>query len=621
MNLRMGWIASLMWLAVVSHGGAAEEILDFSSHIEVQASGAMVIVETIRVRAEGDQIKRGIYRDFPTLYRGWLGLRVEVPFEVESVERDGTTENWHTESRSNGVRLYIGSQDVQLSPGIVTYTIRYRTDRQLGFFEDHDELYWNVTGNEWAFPILRASACVDLPAGAAVRAVEAFTGPAGSQGKDFSISAKAGCDAYLQITQPLAGNEGFTIVVTWGKGVVTPLSQEDRVFTLLKSNIGVVLGIFGLLVAGGYYFIVWAAFGRDPARRVVIALYAPPEGMTPQDVRCLDRLGKFDDRSFAAAILHLAVQGALTIRVMVGGTYQLVKRSGATLDSEEHQFHEALFADDSPLDLQSKNHKTLQSARQNLHTGVIKKSKSLYASNTGLWVIGLLITLVPLAVSIVDAQEPETATFMLVWMTMWSFGCAALSNTILSAIRGNSKWTAIPITLFAIPFFLGWIFGFWMLIDAASIWVSAIYLLGITMVVIFQHLLKRPTLEGQRIRDQIQGFRHYLSVAEADRLNLENPPNRTPELFEQFLPYALALDVEQSWAEQFSGILEGAGATPDWYQSGGVHAFTAATMTTALSGSLTSAISSASTAPGSSSGSGGGGSSGGGGGGGGGGGW
>lgn len=621
MNFRLGWVASLIWLAVITHGGAAEEILDFSSRIEVQSKGDMVVVETIRVRAEGDQIKRGIYRDFPTLYRGWLGLRVEVPFEVESVTRDGTPENFHTAARSNGVRLYIGSEDVPLRPGVVTYTIRYRTDRQLGFFEDYDELYWNVTGNEWAFPILQASACVDLPPGAALREIEAFTGPSGSLGKDFSVSAKAGCDAFLQTTQPLAANEGFTIVVTWGKGVVPPPSREAEVFTLIQSNIGVLLGLLGLLVAGGYYFIVWSAFGRDPERGLVIALYTPPKGMTPQDVRCLDRLGRVDDRSFAAAVLHLAVQGALTIRVLVSGTYQLVQRDTVVLDSEERRFHDAIFAEGTPLDLHSRNHQTLQSARKELRTAVMEKSKSLYASNTGLWVIGLLITLVPLAVSILDAQELEVAGFMLVWMTLWSIGCAALSNLILSAIRGSSKWTAIPITLFAIPFFVGWIFGFWMLIDAASIWVSVIYLLGIAMVVVFQHLLKRPTPDGQRIRDQIRGFRHYLTVAEADRLNLENPPDRTPELFENFLPYALALDVEQSWAEQFSGILEGAGTSPDWYESGGVHGFTAMAMTTALSGSLTSAIASASTAPGSTSGSGGGGSSGGGGGGGGGGGW
>ena len=210
-------------------------------------------------------------------------------------------------------------------------------------------------------------------------------------------------------------------------------------FTLIQSNIGVLLALPGILVAGGYYFIVWSAFGRDPERSVVIALYAPPVGMTPQDVRCLDRLGKFDGRSFAAAVLHLAVQDALTVRVLVAWTYQLVQRDGAVLDYKGRQLCVALFAAGTPLDLHSRNHQILQSARKKLSTGVMKKSGAMYASNTRLWVIGLLITFVSVAVSILNAQELEVAGFMLVWMTLWSIGYAALSNMILSAIRGSSE--------------------------------------------------------------------------------------------------------------------------------------------------------------------------------------
>jgi len=172
---------------------------------------------------------------------------------------------------------------------------------------------------------------------------------------------------------------------------------------------------------------------------VVIALYAPPVGMTPQDVRCLDRLGKFDGRSFAAAVLHLAVQDALTVRVLVAWTYQLVQRDGAVLDYKGRQLCVALFAAGTPLDLHSRNHQILQSARKKLSTGVMKKSGAMYASNTRLWVIGLLITFVSVAVSILNAQELEVAGFMLVWMTLWSIGYAALSNMILSAIRGSSE--------------------------------------------------------------------------------------------------------------------------------------------------------------------------------------
>jgi uncharacterized membrane protein len=138
---------------------------------------------------------------------------------------------------------------------------------------------------------------------------------------------------------------------------------------------------------------------------------------------------------------------------------------------------------------------------------------------------------------------------------------------------------------------------------------------------LFYHLLKKPTLEGRAILNEIEGFRHYLAVAEQDRLDLEHPPERTPELFEKFLPYAVALGVEQRWAEQFNEVLEAASYQPAWLEGSSVSRLSAVQLGSTLGSSMAQTISSASTAPGSRSGSGGGGSSGGGGGGGGGGGW
>jgi len=153
----------------------------------------------------------------------------------------------------------------------------------------------------------------------------------------------------------------------------------------------------------------------------------------------------------------------------------------------------------------------------------------------------------------------------------------------------------------------------------------------ISLSVAFHHLLKAPTLAGRALMDRVDGFKAFLTAVDADRMQTIIPPNKTPELFERFLPYALALGVEHAWSEQFSQILaraatvDGAGSragySPSWYSGRGFTSFSAAEFTSGFSSSFSSAISSSSSAPGSSSGSSGGGSSGGGGGGGGGGGW
>ncbi len=610
-------LAAFLLAATLFPAVAGEAIQDFSSHIEVRENSDLIVTETLRVQAEGTLIQHGIFRDFPTLYSGPLGLRSTVPFELLEVLRDGKPEPWHTESKSNGLRIYLGSSSVLVPPGETTYTIKYRTGRQLGFFKDFDELYWNVTGNGWKFPILRASVCVKLPPGANARSIEAYTGPSGTKGSAYKIVGQPGCDVSLVTTAPLSPGEGFTIAVTWPKGFVEEPSPGTGLLAVAGSNAGLIAGTVGLVLVFGYFLISWSLFGRDPESGIIVPLFEPPEGFTPQDVRYLAGLGTCDQTSFAAAVLHLAVQKNISIRQAGDKSFSLVKENSRSSDPEQTHLLETLFKSGSFLSLEQRNHATLRTAQSVLSKDLAKKIGPYFSSNTRIWVVGLLATLIPLGLSLLNAPEKGGAVFMMIWLSIWSVGCAALSMTAFKAWRSPNKLGAIPITLFSIPFFGGWVFGITALVKAASPWVCALYVVGITLCILFQHLLKRPTPEGQLLRDRIRGFKKYLSVAEAERLGLENPPERTPELFEKFLPYALALGVEQAWSEQFSDIL--AAASQD-LQSG-TRPFVLPLATASFTDSFSSAISSASTAPGSSSGSSGGGSSGGGGGGGGGGGW
>ena len=111
----------------------SERILEFNSRMQVQQDGSMTVTEEIRVVCARQQIKRGIYRDFPTKYKDRYGNKVKVGFEVLEVLRDGFSEPYHFKELSNGKRVYIGKKEVFLKPGIYTYSITYKTDRQLGF--------------------------------------------------------------------------------------------------------------------------------------------------------------------------------------------------------------------------------------------------------------------------------------------------------------------------------------------------------------------------------------------------------------------------------------------------------------------------------------------------------
>ena len=170
-DLHFQGIILLLTAVLGSPAVAREEILSYISQIAVQPDGALDVTETIRVRAERGQIRRGIYRDFPTRYTRDDGLYQRAGFKVLDILRDGKPEPYHTEAQAFGVRVYIGDKDVFIPSGVYTYTIHYRTTRQLRFFPDFDELYWNVTGNFWTFPILSAEARVQLPEGARIGAL------------------------------------------------------------------------------------------------------------------------------------------------------------------------------------------------------------------------------------------------------------------------------------------------------------------------------------------------------------------------------------------------------------------------------------------------------------------
>ena len=196
---RMNRVLAVIFAVLPVAALADERILDYHSDIVIQQDGWLEVTETIQVRAESKQIIRGIYRDYPTRYKGNFDNTVKVDYEPLAVFRNGMPEDYHGEHLSNGVRTYFGDANRIVGYGESTYIFRYRAGRMLGFFENHDEPFWNVTGNSWTFPIDRASATVrfgfDVAAGDIE--VKAYTGPQGHVGTDYK--ARTGVDGSREL--------------------------------------------------------------------------------------------------------------------------------------------------------------------------------------------------------------------------------------------------------------------------------------------------------------------------------------------------------------------------------------------------------------------------------------
>ncbi|MBT8057494.1 MAG: DUF2207 domain-containing protein [Gammaproteobacteria bacterium] len=557
---------ALVWFS--SLACADERILDYRSDILVHEDGWLTVTETLRVRSEGREIRRGIYRDFPTRYRDRLGNHVNVEFQPLSVLRNGADEDWHTEDRTNGVRLYAGSSERMLQPGIHEYVLSYRSNRQLGFFDGHDELYFNAIGTGWVFPIDHAVVTVTLPFDLPPGQVEvgSYTGGYGAQGAYSKGAIIAERQVRFETTRPLAPREGLTIVVSWPKGLIDAPSAQQKIRWFLGDNGAALVLLAGLLIVFFWYYLAWSRVGRDPKKGVIIPRYRPPKGLSPAACRYVLSMS-MKREAFAAAIVSLAVKGMVEIEEEKKKKFTLRRRPGEAttpLSPGEQAALDALLPTaNSHVEMENENHEVFQAAREALKAALKQEYRGRLFNLNGLYLLGPILT--------------------------------SVAAAVLAA------------------FFQG----------GPAVWLTYL-LLSVALHITFAVLMRAPTPAGRMVMDEIEGFRMYLGIAEADRLHHMRSPQLTPEVFEAFLPYAYALGVENDWCNRFTRempreIRDGEGYHPAWYHGrmqgiGALHH-----LGSNFSNSFSSAIASASTPPGSSSGSGG--FSGGGGGGGGGGGW
>jgi len=153
----------LLPLSSFSSASRTEQILDFHSDITLKPDGAFLVRETIIVKFHRRSDSPRDLSRFSHPIQDRLGNNYIVGFQLLSAECDGYSETSRVEDQLNGKRIYLGNPKFYISSGRHTYVISYSTNRQLGFFADHDEMYWNVTGNGWIFPIDHASATVTVP--------------------------------------------------------------------------------------------------------------------------------------------------------------------------------------------------------------------------------------------------------------------------------------------------------------------------------------------------------------------------------------------------------------------------------------------------------------------------
>jgi uncharacterized membrane protein len=511
----------LLFLAFGPARAAARElrIEKFDARIAVLPDSSVRVTETITVRFVGGPW-HGLYREIPVEYVTPQGMNYSLFLDVKRVSDGAGHELTFESSRVRHYRklkIYLPNAD----NSVKTLEIEYSISDALRFFEDHDELYWNVTGDEWDVPIASASATISLPLEARNIRANLATGAYGARSRDAEAEV-AGNTVEVRTTAPLAYHQGLTVAVAFDKGAVREPSALDKSWLFLRGNWPLGLPLF---VAAAMFWLWWTS-GRDPRLRPIAAQYEPPDQLTPSEVGTLVD-NSADMRDITAAIVDLAVRGYLVIEertkehlmgLWKDKDYVFVLQKGRSEWTALKAHEQALL--DGIFDQGVAGERVSMSSLHNVFYKSLPGIKNA--------IFGSLVS------RGYYRHRPDTlrSTYL----------AAGLIVGVLAIWGGTSLGRSLGMAGF--PFILAGI-------------VSAAIICG------FGWFMPARTASGARTLEGVLGFEDFLAHVEADRFNRMI---KTPEMFEKFLPFAMALGVERNWSKAFQNICT---QPPSWYQGGG----------------------------------------------------
>jgi uncharacterized membrane protein len=490
-------------------------IQHFDDEVVVSEDGTIDVTETIEARFSGENW-HGLYRMIPTEYTNDAGLNYSLLIDhITVTDSDGRSLKYDQsrEGRYTKFKIYISNADDSTH----TIILHYRVLDAIRFFEDHDELYWSVTGNDWEVPIEFASAHIALPAGVTGLHAVAYTGATGSRAQDAVVEVH---DNFVEIhtTRPLSFHQGLTAVVGFDKNFVHELSGAAKFMQFLRSNTP-------LLIPIGVFFVMfwlWWTRGRGPEHQAIAVQYEPPDKLTPGECGTLvDNEAAM--RDITATLVDLAVKGYLTIEQrdeshLLGLSHSKeyifhLKKSPAEWGgarAHEQQMLAALFGNGAITDVK------LSDLQNHFYTQVPGIRDSIFEA---------------LMTDNYYLHRPDTVRQGYIGAGLAIGFLTVAGNVVLARATGI----------------------------ASATWVIAGIATGL-VICGFGYFMSARTVTGQRALEKVLGFEDFLGRTQKDQIDRLQT---TPELFEKYLPYAMALHVEKKWVQVFSGITM---QPPSWYQ-------------------------------------------------------
>jgi hypothetical protein len=332
-------------------------------------------------------------------------------------------------------------------------------------------------------------------------------------------------------------------------------------------NLTVLVAEIATIAVCMYYLAVWYLVGRDSSAGTITVSYEPPHNLSPVAMRYLLKKG-LDEKGFTAALIDMAARGCLDIQqrgdcyVFSPGPVEI-----SCLPEEEKTLANELLKGGFAFELRSENHDRIyQAIRAMKHRLDVTCEGVYFRSHRGYLLPGALLSaLLMIYLGLATSSELYLhALFLMPFAIVWTLVLLLLlmyarhawkSARWLKGRPGNSSAQSSQATLFCFVFGAVELGVLLWLAYVTKPWVPLVLLLHAALLLLAYIALKAPTRAGRKLIDEIEGFRWFICAVEADRLNLTNPPDRTPALFEKYLPYAFALDSEERWAAQFGDVV------------------------------------------------------------------
>ncbi|MBI3232306.1 MAG: DUF2207 domain-containing protein [Candidatus Doudnabacteria bacterium] len=590
-----------------------EAIVFYSSNITVNIDNSINVTETITYNT-GPEEHHGIYRDIYPYSSQEKKMSIE---NVSVTDENGNPYIFQTSNSGENIRIKIGDPNRTFS-GQKIYIVKYHATRAVAQLKDVDEIYWDVTGNGWGMPIYQSQASVILPSGASMIQSACYFGPKDSTSQCQLVNSKNGTYTF-NTPSTLNPYEGLTAAVGFPKGIVTPYTPSDTAANFFDGYwrwiVAAILPILTLIFSLSY----WYRKGRDArGTGVIVPQYDIPDGLSPMEVGGIAN-EKVQANNISAEIIYLATKGYLKIS-------QLEERFIGFIKSTDYELTKLKDFSDLPDDFDRKLLEALFSNRSAfsalVNSNLLKKLPKPLASILGNLgdISGESESLDGKIIEKIKLSDLKNNFYSDVRVIIASVLDSLLNKGYYKNLgRMKNSGSRIAIILFMSVWasgFFGGIIGVFLLRGNPFPLMAGIFL-SIIIYGIISHFNPAKTEKGVATKEYILGLKDYLQIAEKDRLQFHNAPDKKPEIFEKFLPYAMVLGVANIWAKEFEGIYT---LPPSWYSGPSGAAFGAIALSQTITKFSSFAAASLTSSPGG-SGSGGGGSSGGGGGGGGGGSW